>query len=152
MNPNASELYISRSRQSQLFSIPHHISTWNALIVPLPKQLHRYQNIDTPTPPLFTTVFWWSTHSSAPYTGLAILCTELRIYQIFMEIPAKFYKLDNCGPPGSASCSLIQLDKKLTSNYHPLCLKGIMCRAPTESIDISENLRPQTSSPHEWYI
>ena len=103
-------------------------------------------------PPLFTTVFWWSTHSSAPYTGLAILCTELRIYQIFMEIPAQFYKLDNCGPPGSASCSLIQLDKKLTSNYHPLCLKGIMCRAQTESIDISENLRPQTSSPHEWYI
>ena len=33
--------------------------------------------------------------------------------------------------PGSASCSLIQLDKKFASNYHPLHLKGIMCRALT---------------------
>jgi len=128
------------------FSISHHISTWNALIVPLPKQLHGYQNIDTPTSLRHCIL----THSSAPYTGLAILCTELTSSHIFMDIPTKFYKLDNCDLPGSASCSLIQLDKKFTSNYHPLRLQGIMCRAPTESIDISENLRPQISSPHEW--
>lgn len=147
MNPNASELYNTFPGLGKAnFSIPHHIFTWNALIVPLPKQLHRYQIIDTPTSLCHCIL----TQCSAPYTGLAILCTELTISHIFMEIPAKFNKLDNCDLTGSASCSLIQLDKKFTSNYHPLCLKGIMCRELTESIDISENLRPQNSSPYEW--